>query len=614
MPFIFAYTKHGDDYRAEARGAAHVGLACDVNHAMHLAVSRDGVSFTPLRNNTGVLFPEATFDEGKPQGTTKTMLYPWLFRMRDGAFGVLAVRRNQYAPDPSSVGSVMVYFSKDLVRYEFWGFLKLDASLEIHNPRCRWESEKNAYYLEWETEAGLYSGVTAHFLEAHEVKACGKPSFTAAGPFGIENADAGCVLEISEEEVDRAEKFLGAVRHTGVEPMSFAVRAGEAPVLSELPKAKCLYSDGSSHVKAVDWDQAAFEEIDFSRPGEYALSGVIRQKFYPFPVMPGHVSDPNILSVQGKFYLSSSGGRGVLLRVADTIEGLFTAEPIAIYRMPDSDTEHANMWAPELHIIHGVPYILTTVGRRQWYTVRSHILRCNGDPANPADWEAPRLVLKPDGTELNEKGISLDMTYFCVDGVHYIMWSNRNILGEGEAYGSVSEPADIYIATVDPAAPWQLTTHPVCILRPKYGWDRMETEVDEGPYLLRRGDDLFVTISGSSTGFADLYCLGLLHAKRGNNLLSPDGWDWLPYPILTKESVPNEFGPGHNNFVKDPETGDDLLVYHAVPHDESGKAMGRHMGIRRVHWAASGYPYLEMTPEMDLNPRLQSVTLTITVG
>jgi GH43 family beta-xylosidase len=329
--------------------------------------------------------------------------------------------------------------------------------------------------------------------------------------------------------------------------------------------------------------------------------------------MQDRISDPNVLHYNGKYYLSGSGGRSVHFRVSDTIDGLFTAEPIQIYKIPDSDTEHSNMWAPELHVIHGVPCVLTTVGKHQWYTVRCHVLRCNGDPSNPNDWEAPRLMLKPNGTELNEKGISLDMTYFCVDGVHYVMWSNRVILGEGDAYGSVCEPADIYIATIDPDEPWQLTTNPVCIIRPKYGWDRVETEVDEGPYLLRRGDDLFVTISGSSTAYADLYCVGLLHAKRGDNLLSPEGWDWLPYPVLTKESVENQFGPGHNSFVRDPDSGDDLIVYHAVPHNEDGKPIGRHMGLRRVHWGTNGYPYLEMTAERDLNPKFKDVTLRVIV-
>lgn len=614
MPYILAYTKHGDDYRSVVDGIEHLGLACDVNHAMHLALSGDGSTFTPLRNNTGVLFPEATFNGDRPQGITKTMLYPWLFRFKDGTFGVCAVRRNQYAPDPLSIGCMMLYRSEDLVRYEFEGFLRLDESEDIVNPRCRFDDEKNSYYLEWETDKGIFCGYTKHFKEVWDVSPCAKATFTAADSYGIPNADPGNVIEVSEEEAEYIDRYFGVIYHTGVAPMSYTVEAGTAPKLSDLPRATCLYSDGSTHDKAVIWDEDAFKTIDFSKPGEYKLPGEIYQKVYPFPVMEEHISDPNILYYNGKYYLSGSGQRSVHFRVSDTIDGLFTAKPMEIYKIPDSDTEHSNMWAPELHIIRGVPYVFTTVGKHQWYTVRCHVLRCNGDPANSEDWEAPRLMLKPNGTELNEKGISLDMTYFCVDGVHYVMWSNRVVLGGGDAYGPDCEPADTYIATIDPDEPWQLTTNPVCITRPKYGWDRMETEVDEGAYLLRRGDDLFVTISGSSTVFGDLYCVGLLHAKRGNNLLTPEGWDWLPYPILTKESVENELGPGHNNFIKDPDSGDDIMVYHAIPYDKRGSAFGRRMGLRRVHWGANGYPYLEMTAERDLNPKFKRVTLDITVS
>ena len=185
---------------------------------------------------------------------------------------------------------------------------------------------------------------------------------------------------------------------------------------------------------------------------------------------------------------------------------------------------------------------------------------------------------------------------------------------DGQFVDRVSpEPADIYIATIDPDAPWQLTSQPQCIIRPMYGWDRCETEVDEGPYILRHGNDLFFTISGSSTGMSDLYTLGVLKAKTGVNLLDPSNWDWLPYPLLTKESVPNQFGPGHNNFVKDPVTGDDIMSYHAVPHDANGLALGRQPGMRRVHWAATGLPYLEMTEERDLDPRFKNVILKVTV-
>ena len=111
----------------------------------------------------------------------------------------------------------------------------------------------------------------------------------------------------------------------------------------------------------------------------------------------------------------------------------------------------------------------------------------------------------------------------------------------------------------------------------------------------------------------DLYDVGLLHAKSGADLLQEESWTWLSYPILTKESVPGEYGPGHNNFIKDPDTGDDLMIYHAIPHDENDKTLFRQPGIRRVHWAKNGLPYLEMTPERDLPEACEEVVMKFTI-
>ncbi len=622
MSYILAYTKRGEGCYDDTNYPGHDhAYNCDWEHAMHLAVSKDGKAFTALRNNTGILFPKCTFTEGKPEGTTKTLLYPWIFRMADGSFGVSAVRRNQNAPDPLSVGCLMLFTSKDLVRYEEACFLKLSDG-EIKHPRCRWDAQKDAYYVEWETAEGLFCGYTKYFKEIRDVKPCSSPTFEAASDYGIEGCVPGNVIEVTEEEEDVIRKHFDVIYNVGVAPSEMEVKAGEKPCFCSLPKATMLYSDGSTHDKPVKWDKHAFEKIDFSRPGVYEIPGEVSIKHWPFPIplsripdapqwMQGFMSDPCVMYHGGKYYLTSSGGHKIYMRVSDTLEGVFAAQPICVYELPVEPGQEAGTWAAELHFIKNVPYIFTGVCYGSWVNVKSHILRCNGDPAVPENWEAPRLCVKPNGEVLTKGGISLDMTYFCVNGVHYAMWSDRKIpFVDGR---EVPEPADIYIAAIDPDAPWQCITDPHCVLRPIYGWDRYETEVDEGPFLLRRGDDLFITVSGSSTGMADLYDLGFLHAKAGDNLLTMEGWDWIPYPFLTKESVPGEFGPGHNSFVKDPDTGDDLMVYHAVPHDENGKTLGRKPGIRRVHWAATGLPYLEMTEERDLDPKFKNITLRITV-
>lgn len=624
MPTILCYTRLGQGIYPDSNYPGHVGHLCDLEHALHLAISEDGTAFHPLRNNTGILFAACTFCEGDPKGTTKTLIDPWLTRNAAGTFLLCMLRRNENAPDPLSVGSIMLFSSKDLVRYEEIGLLKV-AQEAIRHPRCTYRAETGDYEVYWETEQGqAFCGYSKDLSEISNTQPC-QVRQASAETYGIDKCVPGNTICISDEEARIVRMYLDEIRNTSVDPVSCTLEAGALP--SQLPKAVCRYSDGSTHEKPVAWDLTG---IDLGKPGVYEVPGRIKVKRWPFPIplnfgsyaandindpnMASGMSDPCVTMYQSKYYLSSSGNQNIVLRCADTPEGVFSAEPVVIYRVPLQPGQHMNgTWAAELHVIDEIPYLFTTIcPNGDWMHVKSVILRCTGSNLmEPSAWEAPRYCIKANGELLTEGGISLDMTHFRDHGTDYVMWSDRKI-----RYGTdplIIEPADIYIATIDPATPWQLTSDPVCALRPVLGWDRCETEVEEGPYLLRRGDDLFVTVSGSSTGMADLYAVGLLRAKSGSNLLNPTSWDWWPYPLLTKESVPGEFGPGHNNFVKDPETGDDLMVYHAVPHDANGKTLHRRPAMRRVHWAASGLPYLEMTPERDLNPQFENIVMQLTI-
>ena len=72
------------------------------------------------------------------------------------------------------------------------------------------------------------------------------------------------------------------------------------------------------------------------------------------------MSDPCVTEYHGKYYLSSSAAHQIQLRIADTIEGTFDAEPVVIYRIPLENGLHfVGTWAAELHEIDGVLYLFT---------------------------------------------------------------------------------------------------------------------------------------------------------------------------------------------------------------------------------------------------------------
>lgn len=628
MAYLLAYTKKGEGCYPDFNYPGHVGYNCDWEQAMHLALSEDGKNFIPLRNNTGILFAKASFEEYEFVGVTKTLVDPWICCGKDGIFYVLAVRRNQNAPDSKNIGCMMVFTSTDLVNYSEPVFVKLSEE-EISRPRCSYNKENETYYVEWETASGSFFARTNDLKKIEKCEACAKTRFELQykDDFGIEGCVPGNVIEITEAEKQVLCDYFADIHYVKTNPVHESWPLGKSlePFGDCAPKATCVYSDGSTHEKKVAWDKEALNKVDVSKPGTWKIPGTVLQKRWKFPLplrfLPDELvefngmSDPCVTEYHGKYYLSSSGTHNIQLRIADTIEGTFDAEPTVIYRIPLENGLHfVGTWAAELHEIDGVLYLFTSLCENgQWIHVKSVILRCNGDPADPNSWEAPRKCVKIDGSDLTEGGISLDMTWFRDNGRDYVMWSDRKIHYGADDKHFEAGTADVYIATIDPKKPWQLTSDPHCVVRPMYGWDRYETPVDEGPYLLRRGDDLFVTISGSSTSMGDLYDVGLLHAKSGADLLQEENWTWLSYPLLTKESVPGEYGPGHNNFVKDPDTGDDLMIYHAIPHDENDKTLFRQPGIRRVHWAKNGLPYLEMTPERDLPEGSENVVMELVV-
>ena len=626
MAYLLSYMKKGEGiYPPDLypQQKAQPGYLCDLDHSMHLAVSDDGRHFTPLKNNTGILFPECDLTDGVIKGTTKTLIDPFLLRGLDG-FYVLGVRRNQNAPDPLSTGCAAVYCSPDLVEYSFLGFLKLSDE-EIRRPRASYDSASGTYCVEWETEGGqtfrAESGKLKEVFRTQEAER----TIASAEVFDVSGAIPGSVIEITDEECSRLKSWF-------LPPENTAVRVDDLdylPDFDDLPAAECLYSDGSVHYKPVDWNIDDYSAIDPGVPGTYTVRGRIRMRHWPFPIelspgpsgsqgvpglegsVSGHMSDPCVIEYKGRYYLSSSGGNDIIIRAADRLEDVFSAPAKIVYTVRGESGGRVGTWAAEIHIINDVPYIFTGICPGEWTTVQAAVLRCSGDIEDPGAWEAPVLCVKPNGRILTEGGISLDMTEFEVNGVHYVMWSDRKIHDiEGKLYPA---PADVYIAIIDPDRPWQLISEPQCVLRPIYGWDRCQTEVEEGPYLLRRGDDLFVCVSGSSTGMADLYTLGFLRAKAGDDLMDPSVWKWYPWPFMTKESVPGMYGPGHNSFIRDPETGDDLIVFHAVPHKD-GVPQGRHVAVRRVHWNINGLPDLEMTEERDLRDEFRDVECKVVIS
>lgn len=570
-------------------------------YSMHLAYSNDGINFEPLNHNSGVLFAKATENENGSLNA-KSLKNPYIFYLKDGNFGVIAVRtESDGRNDEESKGKVLIFSSPDLLQYEEIGLLDLKGNTFVNDVVCNYDDEKQAYIIRWSDDFGNYyvNFIEDIFLDNISDPAHSEPFQLDPVKTKIEEIVPRNVIRVSEEIAHRLICKLTVPTNVKIEtPKSVKIKSEED--LKDV-KARAIYSDGTTDIKYVDWDKRG---IDWKKPGTYRITGTVHQDHYSFPVAIDR-ADPCITKWNGKYYFiatnDADGNHSLYIREADTIPGLVDAEERLILDSNTYEDIKGLLWAPEFHIIEGDLYIFHGATSGGFYYEQSHVmkLRRGGTPVCAKDWSRPHRVVKKDGTYLCEAGktISLDMTVIQWNGEYYVVWSEREFIPEDLG-------AWLYIAKVDPKEPWRLICDPVVLTKPEYGWENNNVFVVEGPFALMRDNKLFLTYSGSLID--ETYVIGLLTAEKGADLLDPTCWTKYNFPLLTSRSVPGEYGPGHNSYVVD-DFGTIWNVYHARP----GIKGPRSSGIRRVHFDIDGYPRLDLTEEKDLNQDLAKVAIDV---
>lgn len=589
--FVAAYTTEG---KREA-----------TDKSMHLAIGgKEG--FTPLNYGMGILYAEA--DKNPPdfnaKGTyrTRTMETPWLFRMKDGKIGVLAAESGE-----DLRGGLFFWTTKDFITYKYEGLIRLHHEKMVKLPQCRYDESGDEYIITCSNgKGGRYACKTTDFVTIREPclleESAMEPFYTTGIPGAV-----SCVFAVTEKEAEKLKAKMGQFENTGVEEIRIRAEAGKPPVFEELPGLTALYSDGSRAVIPVEWKESDYKKADFNTPGCCEIRGRAVVKEYAFPMMEGR-ADPDILYYNKKYYFiatNDAGQNNFFMRCAHTIEGLAAAEDVLILAPAEKGDMSGCNWAPELHVINGELWMLFASGTTgSWDSVQCRMMKCNGNPLKAEDWGKPVRVLKKDGSYLCGTGITLDMTYFENGGEHYLVWAQRDVaVLSGRPY---NDSSNIMIGKISAEKPWQLINDPVEICHPRYGWDRCTTEVDEGPFIIKHGNKIFITFSGS--GVDVTYILGLLAANKDADLCDVNSWTETGYPILASEHVEDQLGPGHNSFTVD-EYGRDVIVFHA----KSSEKSIRHATARTVHWAADGTPILFMTGERELKKEYREVTAFIEV-
>ena len=586
----------------------------DIAFSMHLALRShlDG-SWTPLNENYGIFFaagvpiaaatPEsrractaAARFKTDPYTTVraasdavahgaampgvdielKSLKDPYLFRLASGRFAMAATRTARGGgADGSERSAFLLATSRDLTSYDQRGLVLLGPTSGVHRPTVIYNDAERRYVIRWHDDDGhAMRAACADIIAAVGTTLPAEPDDTAEPiaasnandvnatsvrrDYGIADAVPGNEIDITEQEAATLIARFGRVYNTGVTVPSMTVSAdlydGEArDLIGSLGRttAKLQYSDGSTAMRAVDWDAAQLAALADDaaagrlKPGERrTVRGRIRQTDYPVPFAVER-ADPSVFAwnyngeqlfmfiatddTDGNCVDPNGGRTHMPLRVATSIADLSDAaggrdREIDLLTRGDRNSEGRAMtgcfWAPELHVIGGKLSVLfmpcfdgpaadpdgtanDRAGKPDMWTGRCHIMQLRQDadgrdldPRDPANWTVPEPILGPGERILNPvQRISLDMTVIVDSGRWYYAW---------QQVGSV------WIAPFDPGRPTRLTGEPTQIVVPEFAWDNM---IAEGPNAFVHEEKIFLIYSGSLVGID--YTTGLVTAPAG---------------------------------------------------------------------------------------------------
>lgn len=313
---------------------------------------------------------------------------------------------------------------------------------------------------------------------------------------------------------------------------------------------------------------AAPFEADAEITGEVARNPLVRQR-----------ADAQVFRHDdGDYYMTASVPEydRLVLRRSRTLAGLATAPEAVIWRRPTQGKLGGYIWAPELHQIDGRWHMYFAAGDAdEPFHIRTYVLRCLDRDALTGRWEVLGQLQTP------WDSFTLDSTVFSHRGVRYLCWAQQE--------PGIKTNSNLYLAPL--ATPTTLARPPARLTVPTLPWEIEGFKVAEAPAILARNGRLFLAYSASATDAR--YCLGLLTADEGADLMSPDVWRKSQTPVFVSSEETGVYGPGHNSFTVD-EQGRDVLVFHGRDYKAiQGDPLfdpNRHTRAQRLYYHPDGTP------------------------
>jgi len=304
-----------------------------------------------------------------------------------------------------------------------------------------------------------------------------------------------------------------------------------------------------------------------------------RDDFYNLLMQDG--ADPWMYKhTDGYYYFTKTTGSDVTVWKSASITGMDGAPRRVI------PTGGHNIWAPELHYIHGAWYIYYAMDDGDNVNHRMYVMEnTSADPLQGV-WKQKGQI-----TDTTNRW-AIDGTVLKVNGELYFIWSGWE--------GKENIRQNLYIAHM--SNPWTIDSERVEISRPTYAWETNHSpQVNEGPQVAIRNGIINLVYSASGSWTND-YCLGLITADVTRDLLDPASWHKREEPIFVSGN--GLYGPGHHSFTTSPDGTEDWIVYHVAKYKDAG--WNREVRMQPFTWNADNTPNLGVPADPNLPLSLPS--------
>lgn len=302
-------------------------------------------------------------------------------------------------------------------------------------------------------------------------------------------------------------------------------------------------------------------------------AGSSHHNFYNIITQDG--ADPWVYKhTDGFYYFTKTTGVNVTIWKSPQLTTIDAARPKVI------QTGGSGIWAPELHYINEAWYIYYAMDDGDNVNHRMYVMENTAADPTQGTWQFKGQITDP-----TDKW-AIDGTVLQVNGELYFIWSGWE--------GDVNVRQNLYIAHM--SSPWSIDSGRVEIARPVHSWETNHSpHVNEGPQVIIR-DGLINLVYSASGSWTDDYCLGLITAETGSNLMDPASWTKRSQPIFSSGN--GLFGPGHHSFTRSPDGTEDWMIYHTAKYQGAG--WNREVRAQPFTWNSDRTPKLGVPVSPDL--------------